>query len=384
MRDPLTLVAVGDLQLGDSPTSVGYGFYSRYAGASLESLLGGVRPALSNADVVFGNLETTLVPPTRGERRRTALQLRGEAAFATGMRHAGFDVVNVANNHAVQHGDDSFHATVAALRAAGIACCGVRGSSPWSSEPALLHRSNGVVGILGYCLRPRQYGAAVPPYAEGSRDEICRDVVRLRATGAVVIVSLHWGEEFVSTPSEEEVELGRAIIDSGAVLVLGHHPHVIRPVERYKSGVIAYSLGNFMGDMVWYAPFRRGLVLRCTLNEAGVVDSSLLTTTLQDDYRPVLSGEPPGTSIAPAQMQGLSATAYLRAIAETQRQQRVACYFGALRNLPRIPLTIIVQLTIDTVRNKAIAMLERVRPSGPRPVTTDRGNVRPPSDGRAR
>src|SRR3954469_7791337 len=69
MRDPLTLVAVGDLQLGDSPTSVGYGFYSRYAGASLESLLGGVRPALSNADVVFGNLETTLVPPTRGERR---------------------------------------------------------------------------------------------------------------------------------------------------------------------------------------------------------------------------------------------------------------------------------------------------------------------------
>ena len=76
----------------------------------------------------------------------------------------------------------------------------------------------------------------------------------------VVVVSLHWGEEFVDQPSMQEVELGHAVIDAGATAVLGHHRHVVRPVERYRHGVIAYSLGNLIGDMVWYTAFRRGAI----------------------------------------------------------------------------------------------------------------------------
>ncbi len=356
-RQPLTLAAVGDLQLGDSPTTVGYGFYSRYAGTSLEPLFADVKDRLSGADLVFGNLETTLVPPPAGSSGRSALQLRGEPAFAEDLRRVGFTVVNVANNHAVQHGDDTFHATVAAVRAAGVECCGIRGQGPWASEPVRLSAGGWNVGILGYCQRPRQYGSAVPPYAEGTLDEIRADVARLESEGRVVVVSLHWGEEFVPHPSHDEVVMGRAIIDAGASLILGHHPHVTRPVETYKSGLIAYSLGNFMGDMVWYSPFRRGTLLRCSLSGDGVM-GEVFSTRLGDDYRPSMV-EGKSEPLPQGQLRGLAADSYARAIHDTMRQQRFASYRFALVNIPKTPLRTLVQLAADTLRNKTAGVRRR-------------------------
>ena len=360
MSNPVTLVAVGDLQLGDSPTSVGYGFLSRHAGVPIDELLAAMRPALDAADILFGNLETTLVAPPVGETRRSALQLRGEPGYAAALRRAGFTVLNVANNHAVQHGDDSFRFTVATLREAGIACCGVRGRAPWASEPVILRPKDETIGVLGYCLRPRQYRPAVPPYAEGSLEEICGDVKRLRATGATVVVSLHWGEEFVAEPSHDEIATAHAIVDAGAAVILGHHPHVTRPVERYGAGVIAYSLGNFMGDMVWYEPFRRGAVLCCRLSGDDVIDVSTIATRLGDDFRPVPA--PHDTiSLVAAPPRGLDAAAYARAIAATLRRQRLASYRAAVFNLSRTPIPIIAQLAIQTLRNKLDAVGARFR-----------------------
>ena len=82
MTASLRVVAVGDLQLGDSPTTVGYGFYSRYARRPLDPLFDATRAALAGADIVFGNLETMLEPPAAGESRRSELQLRGARSFA--------------------------------------------------------------------------------------------------------------------------------------------------------------------------------------------------------------------------------------------------------------------------------------------------------------
>lgn len=358
----LTLVAVGDLQLGDSPTTVGYGFYSRYRGRPLDVLFDEVRPLMDGADILFGNLETTLVPADPGEPSRASLQLRGEPEFAKALRRTGFTVLNVANNHAVQHGSQTFHSTIATLRDAGIACCGIRGTDGWTTEPVMLQQ--GAVGILGYCLRPRQYGPEVPPYAEGSRDEICRDVRRLRESSVTVVVSLHWGEEFVTMPSKDEISLAHAIIDAGAVLLLGHHPHVIRPVERYGHGTIVYSLGNFLGDMVWYAPFRRGAVFRCILTDSGIADATMAPTRLGSDYQPRPTGEPATSSMSSEQIRGLDAEQYARAIATSWRKQRAAGYFAAIVNLPRTPLRILVQLAHQTVRNKFAALMARVRSSG--------------------
>ena len=321
VRNSITVVAVGDLQLGDSPTTVGYGFYSRYRGTALGSLFGDVHPLLGRTDILFGNLETMLVPPAAGETNRAALQLRGEPGFAVALRQVGFTVLNVANNHASQHGDDVFRATVQAVTQTGISCCGLRGTDGWTSQPVFA--ADGAVGILAYCLRPRQYGAEAPPYAEGTVETICCDVRRLCATGATAVISLHWGEEFVPQPSHEEVALGHAIVDAGATLLIGHHPHVTRPIERYKSGLIAYSLGNFMGDMTWYDPFRSGAILRCTLANRHVEQASVHATRLGRQYVPVPAG--PGAGELPIHdaISGLDSDTYARQIASTWRRQRM-------------------------------------------------------------
>ena len=352
----ICIVAVGDLQLGDSPTSVGFGFGSRYAGSSLDGVFAGLRPMLRQGDIVFGNLEVPLSSRSSATSTWAARQLRGDPQFARMLRAAGFSVLNVANNHASQHGVDAFEASVASLRAAGITPCGLRGTGPWASAPATLVVKEMKVGILAYCLRPRQYSADEPPYAEGSPDEIRADVSRLRRGVDVVIVSLHWGEEFVPVPSVDETTFARSVIDAGATLVLGHHPHVARPVERYRDGVIAYSLGNCVGDMVWYEPFRRGLLLRAEIVGDGVVGAVVHTTRLGANYQPAIASRLESL-VGAEQIRALSAIEYGREIKRTWRDQRRAVYPYALMRIWRVPPAALGQLVGRTVRNKFRAAL---------------------------
>ena len=350
MDKGVRFLAVGDLQLGDSPTCVGFGFCSHY-GDEMHRALAGVQPLLAGADIAFGNLETPLSECGLKPGSWASFQLRGRSAYAPALRAAGFTVLNVANNHAAQHGVATFHDSRRVLTDAGLASCGVRGTATWTSEPVVLPTPAGAkVGVLGYCLRPRQYGPDVPPYAEGEPESMRADVARLRASVDYVVVSLHWGEEFVDTPSAAEVALGRSLVDAGAVLVVGHHPHVLRPWERYRDGVIAYSLGNFAGDMVWYPPFRRGGMLECVLSAGGVSSARVLTTRADEDLAVVAeegSGAPPLT-----QLKGLTESEYQAEIGRTQREQRLASYGFALRNLHRYRLTMLGQLAARTLLNK--------------------------------
>ncbi|HEV8448908.1 MAG TPA: CapA family protein [Gemmatimonadaceae bacterium] len=345
------VVAVGDLQLGDSPTSVGFGFGSRYAKADLAPAFENLRPALGEGDIVFGNLEVPLASRSAATSTWASRQMRGAPRFAPALRSAGFTVLNVANNHAVQHGPDAFKESVASLRAAGITPCGVRGVAPWAAAPVTVVAAGVTVGILSYCLRPRQYGDGEPPYAEGTPDAIRADVARLRPDVESLIVSLHWGEEFVTTPSADETAFARSLIDGGVALVLGHHPHVARPIERYRRGLIAYSLGNCVGDMVWYEPFRRGLLLRAEIAGGTVTAAAARATRLGTSYHPVLeAGDVP--FVDAGQFRALAADEYRREIARTWRAQRRAVYPYALARLWRVPPIALGELVGRTVRNK--------------------------------
>jgi len=200
---------------------------------------------------VFGNLETDARCAAARETRRAILQLRGEPRFAEDLKRAGFTVLNVADNHAFSmettHSERRW--TQSPRRALRVVAC-----AKWRmGQPAVvmeIHGANGRRPRL--CQRPRQYGGAVPPYAEGTADEICSEVRRLRASGAT---PSSWysplGENSSHIRRLTRSRFGRSIIDAGASLIIGHHPHVTRPAERYKSGVIAYSLGTSWGhDLV--------------------------------------------------------------------------------------------------------------------------------------
>ena len=97
----------------------------------------------------------------------------------------------------------------------------------------------------------------------------------------VVVVSLHWGIEYTEQPTEEQKRLARRLIDAGASLVLGHHPHTVQPVERYHGGLIAYSLGNFVFDSSRERG-HRGIILRCELRKHAVGEHSAQPITIHD------------------------------------------------------------------------------------------------------
>jgi poly-gamma-glutamate synthesis protein (capsule biosynthesis protein) len=215
------------------------------------------------------------------------------------------------------------------------------------------------VSFLAYSMRPV---AAPPParsYALATEPEILADVARLRPQTDCLVVSLHWGEEFVARPSVSEVAFAHALVDAGASVLLGHHPHVARPLERYCDAVIAYSLGNFAADMIWYDPLRNGLMLDCLLTRDGVERASTHAVRIDKSYLPAVQG----ADVAPGQSQvgpGLAREDYIREARSTVQAQRRALYRYTVRNAWRSDPAALLDLAATTIRGK-LAGLARGR-----------------------
>jgi poly-gamma-glutamate synthesis protein (capsule biosynthesis protein) len=356
---------VGDIALGDHPLCAGFGTHSRSASRPPGFVFEHVRAEFARADLLFGNLECTLSETGLDRRSYHSMQMRGHPDYVQGLREAGFHVLNHANNHSMQHGAAPFRETVAMVRAAGIAVCGLRAATG-GAEPVVIERNGLRVACLGYSLRPRQYFTETPLYAEGERARVLDDVRGVRATSDVVVVSFHWGDEFIDRPSPREIALARETMDAGADLIVGHHPHVLRGAERYGRGYIVYSLGNFVCDMLWDEPVRETAILVCRLTSAGAADLRLVPVRINDDSQPTpligeaaaalgrrleglstaLASHPDGGSDPVAQAQyDIEAHA-----AHANQRRRSHRYF--LRNAYRFPPALIVQQVGTFLRNR--------------------------------
>lgn len=240
--DALTLAWVGDTMLGTATAAPPDG------GAAL---FADVAPLLRRADVAAGNLEGVLTTATAskcaGSASAACFAFRADPALAPALRDAGFDVLNLANNHAWDYGAPGQADTIAALE---------RGRIGWTGTPgrvAVVERDGMRVAFVGYA--PYEWAPSMHdvPLAQG--------LVRYADTMADVVVALvHAGAEgrdATRTPVGVEVAYGEdrgdtrafahALVDAGADLVLGSGPHVVRGIERYRDRLVAYSLGNFAG-----------------------------------------------------------------------------------------------------------------------------------------
>jgi poly-gamma-glutamate synthesis protein (capsule biosynthesis protein) len=352
---PIQIVAVGDIMLGDSSICVGWGFNSRWTGARAFEAM---RAAISvlQGDLVIGNLESPLAVRGQGSTRWQRDQMRALPAVAQSLRDLGFDMISVANNHAVQHGLDGFEQTVQALEGAGLLVLGLRGTAPWCSKPVVVDCRGVRIGVLAYCWRPRQYDDAAPPFAEGSLDSAIADVRRLCLECPMVVVSLHWGDEFLGQPSVEQVEHAARLVGAGALVVVGHHPHVIRPVQRIGRGLVAYSLGNFASDMTWLPESRSGAVLHCRVDTDGVDSFSTTMVYTEDDYRLSIDDD---AEMPDLSQLGLDARSYEAGVRSALGRQRGLAYRHALLNAHRYKVSVLGELIMRTLRNKVAAACRR-------------------------
>ncbi len=237
----MILAAVGDLMLGGKT-----GPFLKEFG--IEYPFAGVMPTLRRADIVVGNLESSI--STRGaaaENKKFTLQADPLAARA--LKKAGVRVVSLANNHSMDFGPLALEDTFAALDNNNILYTGAGMNLDDARSPAIVKIKGRTLAFLSYSLTfPLEFYASAgrAGTAPGYDDFVKADIEKVRPSADLVIVSFHWGAELMTTAKDYQIELGHHAIDWGADLVLGHHPHVLQEIELYKGRLIAYSLGNFV------------------------------------------------------------------------------------------------------------------------------------------
>ena len=208
----------------------------------------GTRELLKQSHIVIGNLEGPLTRRGKKEADKKYIFRSPPDKVARALRGAGFDVVSLANNHSLDYGYEGMVDSIDSLARVGIRHMGAGDNSREARAPTFVPVGNQMVAFLAYSLTfPESYWATAqrPGTAFGHESHVVADVKRAREYADVVVVSFHWGQESKTELREYQTRLGRAAIDAGAQAVVGHHPHILQGIERYKDGVILYSLGNY-------------------------------------------------------------------------------------------------------------------------------------------
>lgn len=237
---------VGDLSAGDHFFSFGHG--PRSVVERGDYLFAGVEAILKSADFVVANLEGPVSDIGYDKKDPLSRAFRGSPDTVAQLVRAGINVVCVANNHSLQHGEECFADSVAMLDSAGIVVVGVGAEL---REVTLRSPTGLRLVLLGASEIPDGTGVDQSSYTRLDRAQFLARVRALADAGQMVLACLHWGAEGDLCAAESQVSYAHELVEAGARFVVGHHPHVLFQVERKSGAVIAYSLGNFVFDLPW-------------------------------------------------------------------------------------------------------------------------------------
>jgi poly-gamma-glutamate synthesis protein (capsule biosynthesis protein) len=208
----------------------------------------GVAEELAKGNITIANLESP-ISKTGNEFTSKKFRFRAEPAVATAIKKSGINLVTLANNHSMDYGASALAETFLHLNRAGIAWIGAGENLDEARKMALYTIQDRKIAFLGYSLtQPSEFfaGNNRPGTTPGLETIFVEDIRRARQQADTVIVSFHWGTEGKNTVQPYQRIAARKAIDAGADVIIGHHPHVLRGVERYKKSLIFYSLGNFV------------------------------------------------------------------------------------------------------------------------------------------
>jgi poly-gamma-glutamate synthesis protein (capsule biosynthesis protein) len=251
-RRSFTIAATGDflihLPVADRARELGAARGREY---DFGPMLDQVRAELTAADLAVCHLETPLSADNRALSGYPRFNAPRELAMA--IAEAGYESCSTASNHSLDRGEAGVRATLDVLDAAGLTHAGSSRSAEEAAAPEM-HDVNGVrVALLAYT-----YGLNGLPLPSGApwlvnvidAQRILGDARNARAAGAqFVMVQLQWGQEYQSQPTSEQQSLARTLLASPDVdVIVGHHVHVVQPVERIGDKYVVYGLGNFLSN----------------------------------------------------------------------------------------------------------------------------------------
>ena len=221
---------------------------------------------LRNSDIVFSNLESPIVENC--PRTDSGMVFCTSPELVEGLRFANIGVVTVANNHIGNYGQKGINDTKRYLTGAGIDYTGV-------ADLVVKEVKGTKFGFLGFDFVSRNF--------TDSDRKLIVDSDRLVD---VLIVGVHWGEEYKDKANKKQREIAKDLVENGADVIAGHHPHWIQDEEYVNDKPVYYSLGNFIFDQMWSEETKKGLVIKLTFKDGKLIREEKLSVYISSLGQP--------------------------------------------------------------------------------------------------
>lgn len=240
----ITLTAVGDVTIGRNVQHKGTSIFEKELKKQNNDpnfIFRNVKDIFESDDLTIANFEGVLADTYTipSSKKNNDFLFLASPEYAQVLSNNGVEAVTMENNHIGDFGEDGINSTIAAMESAGVV---------WANKNHMaVYETQGIrIGMLAYQIVPPLRSDEMQ--ADALQTQVASDIAKAKQTCDIVTVSFHWGKELDYTPRNEspyrQVTLGRAAIDAGADLVLGHHSHRINPIEKYNGKYIVYSLAN--------------------------------------------------------------------------------------------------------------------------------------------
>lgn len=256
-----TILTTGDIMLGRSvhtkslkENSLNYPFWN-------------IQPLLSSADITLINLENPLVDPC--PNIDSGMIFCAPTNVISALKFAGIDVVNLSNNHTQNFGKEGYLSTIRTLTDAGI-------ETSDSQKLAVIERNNIKFGFIGFDM------VTYPNQDFQSKISASKSQVD------VLVVSFHWGWEYAPTPNNFQKEIAAQAVNSGADLIIGHHPHVVQPIEVIDNTPIVYSHGNLIFDQPWSEETKKGIMVKFIFSGIKLQSYETIPIYMQNFSQPIV------------------------------------------------------------------------------------------------
>jgi poly-gamma-glutamate synthesis protein (capsule biosynthesis protein) len=272
----IRISCVGDLLPADTAYTLGTGI-----GSSIDKLISYYsvkenNPFL-NSDIAFCNLEAPLILNSDNIKK----PFEGNPDVLQLLKILNISVVSIANNHMLDHDREGFDSTTHLLEQNGF--CQIGSIQNEISSICWLEQKGIKFAFAAFnAIYDHPESTLIAPLESGIIFNTLNEIKK--QSPDFIIFSLHWGNEYITWPSLSQIDLSHELIDRGVNVIIGHHPHVVQPIEKYNGGIILYSLGNFLFDMFWTKNVQNGMRVDLLFNEDRSIDYELKPFRIQSDF----------------------------------------------------------------------------------------------------
>lgn len=283
----ITVSLVGDILLDRGVESV-------ISDKGLDYPYQNVKGLLKKSGIVMGNLECTLSKGGTPVLKDRYLTFQADPENAAKLRKAGFTVLNLANNHAMDFGSEGLLQTLEALQVNNLSWAGAGHNREESLKPLYIHKEGTIIGFLSFSAFPPEgyfYFEDRPNVAHINEMALDACISQAKESCDILLVSFHWGREFDFYPNEQQKNWAHRAIDHGADMVIGHHPHVLQGIEQYKGKMIFYSLGNFIFDRQIPRETDKTIIVNVKIRNRRIQQTDIIPVAIENSRPRVLTGE---------------------------------------------------------------------------------------------